>query len=133
MTHPDLIRALDKCFFLGWNCSPPGSAHSHFDTFIFDLDGVIIDSEYLSRYAFCEAYHRVVGEGEPPLEEYWQHLGDSFRSTKLTQTYPYRNCMSFGASFLSHRRPLTAVCNLSSRAGLKSLGTQATYSHSFLG
>lgn len=51
---------------------------THFDTFIFDLDGVIIDSEHLTKYAFCEAYHRVVGEGEPPLEEYWQHLGDAF-------------------------------------------------------
>lgn len=45
---------------------------------VFDLDGVLIDSEYLIKYAFSEAYRRVVGQGQPPIEEYWKYLGDSF-------------------------------------------------------
>jgi AHBA synthesis associated protein len=45
---------------------------------IFDLDGVLIDSKPLMCYAFKEAYRQVIGEGEPPLEEYFLHLGDFF-------------------------------------------------------
>ena len=45
---------------------------------IFDLDGVIIDSEPLMRFAFAEAYRRVVGEGTPPIEAYLEHMGESF-------------------------------------------------------
>lgn len=45
---------------------------------IFDLDGVIIDSEPLMRFAFAEAYRRVIGDGVPPIEAYLEHMGESF-------------------------------------------------------
>jgi AHBA synthesis associated protein len=47
-------------------------------TIIFDLDGVIIDSEPLMRFAFAEAYRRVIGPGTPPIESYLEHMGESF-------------------------------------------------------
>jgi AHBA synthesis associated protein len=45
---------------------------------LFDLDGVLIDSEALMRYAFEQSYRRVVGAGRPPVEEYLSYCGDSF-------------------------------------------------------
>ncbi len=42
---------------------------------IFDLDGVLIDSEPLMRLAFETAYRQVLGEGEPPIEAYLEHMG----------------------------------------------------------
>ena len=37
---------------------------------IFDLDGVLIDSEPLMRFAFAASYRQVIGAGEPPIEAY---------------------------------------------------------------
>nr|WP_308301908.1 HAD-IA family hydrolase [Frankia sp. AgKG'84/4] len=45
---------------------------------IFDLDGVLVDSFGVMRQAFTTAYAEVVGEGEPPFEEYERHLGRYF-------------------------------------------------------
>src|SRR5690242_2284756 len=45
---------------------------------VFDLDGVLIDSEPLMRFAFAESYRRVFGEGTPPIEAYLEHMGESF-------------------------------------------------------
>jgi 3-amino-5-hydroxybenzoic acid synthesis related protein len=45
---------------------------------IFDLDGVLIDSEQLMRRAFCESYRQIIGDGDPPIEEYLEHMGESF-------------------------------------------------------
>jgi AHBA synthesis associated protein len=45
---------------------------------IFDLDGVLVDSFDVMRKAFSAAYAEVVGGGEPPFEEYSQHLGRYF-------------------------------------------------------
>lgn len=45
---------------------------------IFDLDGVIINSEPLMRRAFADSYRRVLGEGVPPIEDYLKHMGESF-------------------------------------------------------
>jgi AHBA synthesis associated protein len=45
---------------------------------LFDLDGVIIDSGPLMRYAFAESYRRVVGESAAPIERYLSYSGDSF-------------------------------------------------------
>lgn len=44
---------------------------------IFDLDGVIIDSHQLQIKALLESYRCVVGEGEPPYEEFFRNSGDS--------------------------------------------------------
>lgn len=44
----------------------------------FDLDGVIIDSEHLMRLALKYAYNREVGNGDPPYEEYFKHMGEYF-------------------------------------------------------
>jgi 3-amino-5-hydroxybenzoic acid synthesis related protein len=45
---------------------------------IFDLDGVLIDSEPLMRFAFTASYHQVIGAGTPPIETYLEHMGESF-------------------------------------------------------
>lgn len=45
---------------------------------IFDLDGVLIDSEPLMRFAFAASYRQVIGDGEPPIESYLEHMGESF-------------------------------------------------------
>lgn len=47
-------------------------------TIIFDLDGVLIDSEPLMRLAFEASYRNVLGEGIPPTEDYLEHMGESF-------------------------------------------------------
>ncbi|MFF7903690.1 HAD-IA family hydrolase [Streptomyces sp. NPDC088817] len=45
---------------------------------VFDLDGVLVDSFPVMRQAFTRAYREVVGDGEPPFEEYNRHLGRYF-------------------------------------------------------
>lgn len=45
---------------------------------IFDLDGVLIDSEPLMRAAFAASYAYVVGDGIPPIEAYLEHMGEAF-------------------------------------------------------
>jgi 3-amino-5-hydroxybenzoic acid synthesis related protein len=47
-------------------------------TIIFDLDGVLIDSESLMRSAFETSYRSVLGDGSPPTEKYLEHMGESF-------------------------------------------------------
>ena len=48
------------------------------EAIVFDLDGVLIDSEPLMRLAFAESYRRVIGPGPPPIESYLEHMGESF-------------------------------------------------------
>ena len=45
---------------------------------IFDLDGVLIDSEALMRAAFETTYHQILGKKTPPTEAYLEHMGESF-------------------------------------------------------
>lgn len=45
---------------------------------IFDLDGVLIDSEPLMRFAFETCYREYIGAGTPPIESYLEHMGESF-------------------------------------------------------
>ncbi|WP_078900602.1 HAD-IA family hydrolase [Streptomyces sp. SBT349] len=45
---------------------------------VFDLDGVLVNSFAVMREAFTLAYAEVVGDGEPPFEEYNRHLGRYF-------------------------------------------------------
>nr|AFG19411.1 MycB2 [Streptomyces flaveolus] len=45
---------------------------------VFDLDGVLVNSFAVMRQAFTTAYAEVVGNGEPPFEEYERHLGRYF-------------------------------------------------------
>jgi len=44
---------------------------------IFDLDGVIINSEPLMRFAFERAYHEVTRNGQPPIGAFFEHMGKS--------------------------------------------------------
>lgn len=44
---------------------------------IFDLDGVLINSEQLMRRAFETTYHEVIGHGSPPIEAFLEHMGES--------------------------------------------------------
>jgi len=45
---------------------------------VFDLDGVLIDSEPLMRFAFEATYREVIGPGPVPIEAYLEHMGESF-------------------------------------------------------
>ncbi|MFB7476423.1 HAD-IA family hydrolase [Kitasatospora sp. NPDC056184] len=54
------------------------TANHAFPTVVFDLDGVLIDSFGVMRQAFAVAYREVVGDGEPPFEEYRTHQGRYF-------------------------------------------------------
>ncbi|CAM02150.1 AHBA synthesis associated protein [Saccharopolyspora erythraea NRRL 2338] len=49
-----------------------------FDTVVFDLDGVVVDSFGVMREAFRIAYAEVVGDEPAPFEEYTRHLGRYF-------------------------------------------------------
>ncbi|MGQ4733133.1 MULTISPECIES: HAD-IA family hydrolase [Streptomyces] len=55
---------------------PPG--RERLRAVVFDLDGVLVDSFEVMRAAFTLAYAEVVGDGEPPFEEYNRHLGRYF-------------------------------------------------------
>ncbi len=44
---------------------------------IFDLDGVLINSEPLMRRAFETTYREVIGIGSPPIEAFLEHMGES--------------------------------------------------------
>jgi AHBA synthesis associated protein len=54
------------------------SGRGRFNTVVFDLDGVLIDSFQVMRKAFITAYREVGGMGEPPFEEYCSHQGRYF-------------------------------------------------------
>jgi 3-amino-5-hydroxybenzoic acid synthesis related protein len=45
---------------------------------IFDLDGVLIDSEPLMRFAFEKTYRRMIGPDQAPIDAYLDHMGESF-------------------------------------------------------
>lgn len=45
---------------------------------VFDLDGVLIDSEPLMRFAFETVYRQYIGDGPAPIERYLEHMGESF-------------------------------------------------------
>lgn len=45
---------------------------------VFDLDGVLINSEPLMRAAFEASYRHVIGDGTPPIEAYLEHMGEAF-------------------------------------------------------
>ena len=49
-----------------------------YTTILFDFDGVVIDSISLQRFAFAKSYRHVLGEGDPPVDQYLSHSGDSF-------------------------------------------------------
>lgn len=48
------------------------------EAIIFDLDGVLIDSEPLMRFAFETVYQQYIGDGDAPIERYLEHMGESF-------------------------------------------------------
>jgi 3-amino-5-hydroxybenzoic acid synthesis related protein len=45
---------------------------------VFDFDGVLIDSEPLMRFAFETAFRGLGLAGQPPTEQYLEHMGESF-------------------------------------------------------
>lgn len=55
---------------------------------LFDLDGVIIDSELVMKIALTLSYKQVVGVGDPPIEEYFKHMGDSFENIMKKLSLP---------------------------------------------
>jgi len=48
---------------------------SHRNAVVFDLDGVLIDSRLQMEFVFRECYRQFVGDGEPPLREFFQRMG----------------------------------------------------------
>ena len=59
-----------------------------FETIIFDLDGVIINSLEIMAKAFKIAYSEIVGKGKPPFDEYIKHLGKSFKQIMKAMNLP---------------------------------------------
>lgn len=57
-------------------------------TILFDFDGVIIDSEYVIRAAFTLSYREIVGQGEPPVDEYLRNMGESFPNIMRKMNLP---------------------------------------------
>jgi AHBA synthesis associated protein len=55
-----------------------GRAAAALQVVIFDLDGVLVDSFDVMRQAFAVAYAEVVGDGQPPFDEYRKHMGRYF-------------------------------------------------------
>ena len=55
---------------------------------LFDLDGVIVDTEALMRYAFATSYRLVVGPDEPPVDQYVLHSGEAFDQIMKTMSLP---------------------------------------------
>lgn len=47
---------------------------------VFDFDGVIIDSHNVQIKALNKSYIAVVGEGKPPIEEFFKHSGNSLEN-----------------------------------------------------
>jgi AHBA synthesis associated protein len=45
---------------------------------IFDLDGVLVDSEELIRFAFERSFAEIIGDDEPPTELFLEHMGEYF-------------------------------------------------------
>ena len=59
-----------------------------FRAVVFDLDGVLVNGLPVMAEAFATAYHEVVGEGEPPFEEYCRHLGRHFPDIMRAMSLP---------------------------------------------
>jgi AHBA synthesis associated protein len=55
----------------------PGT-NGRLQAIVFDLDGVLIDSEPLMRFAFAQCYRQMIGDGLVPIEAYLEHMGESF-------------------------------------------------------
>lgn len=57
---------------------------------VFDLDGVIIDSCHIQKFALHESYRRVVGdENLPSFEEFFSYAGDSLENIFRKMGLPY--------------------------------------------
>jgi AHBA synthesis associated protein len=59
-----------------------------FRAVVFDLDGVLVNSLPVMAEAFSTAYREVVGDGEPPFEEYCRHLGRYFPDIMRAMSLP---------------------------------------------
>lgn len=75
---------------------------------IFDLDGVLVDSSAVMHEAFTIAYAEVVGDGQPPFEEYKRHLGRYFPDIMQIMGLPLEMERPFVRESyrLAHRVPL---------------------------
>lgn len=82
-----------------------GSDNLRYNTVIFDLDGVLIDSIAVTRQAFFFAYNSVVGRGDPPFAEYCKHLGRAFPDVMKTMGLP----LEMWAPFVAESNRLTPM------------------------
>ena len=86
-----------------------------YTTMLFDFDGVVIDSISLQRSAFAESYRHVIGEGEPPIEHYLSHSGDSFPNIMdkmglpRAMWHPYRE---FSTNHMNMIEIIPHICEL---------------------
>lgn len=55
---------------------------------VFDLDGVLINSEPLMRFAFETVYRRIIGDEPAPVEQYLEHMGESFPAIMRSMGLP---------------------------------------------
>jgi AHBA synthesis associated protein len=97
----------------------------HFTAVVFDLDGVLIDSDESMRQAFQAAYEHVGGVGEAPFEEYRVHLGRHMPETLKIMGLPetmYRPFVRESARLAHLLRPYPGAKEL--LAGLEAAGTR---------
>jgi AHBA synthesis associated protein len=73
---------------------------------IFDLDGVLIDSEPVMRIAFEESYRRVMGQGTPPIEQYLEHMGESFPRIMDHLGLPHALWQPYREAWQRHQREM---------------------------
>jgi AHBA synthesis associated protein len=97
----------------------------HFTAVVFDLDGVLIDSDEAMRQAFQAAYEHIGGTGEAPFTEYRQHLGRHMPETLKIMGLPETMYVPFvrESARLAHLlRPYQGAEQL--LVGLRATGTR---------
>ncbi|MHB8062584.1 MAG: HAD family hydrolase [Ruminiclostridium sp.] len=82
---------------------------------LFDLDGVIIDSEIVIKAAFTLSFRQEVGTGEPPINEYFMQMGDSFENIMKKMGLP----RTMKEPFMKYSRLLVNLIEL--HTGIKEL------------
>ena len=60
----------------------------HVNTIVFDFDGVIINSRNIQMNALKESYRKYVGNGEPPIDEFFKLSGSRLDTIFTTLNLP---------------------------------------------
>ncbi|WP_413804424.1 HAD family hydrolase [Streptomyces sp. OE57] len=92
---------------------------------IFDLDGTLVDSRATMEAAFLQAYAETVGQGDPPLEDFFGLLGESFPrilevlDLPMAMWEPFRAASRARAGEIRLYPGLLRLCELLRRGGCR--------------